>query len=70
MEDEDLAVLTICLATFIISLAGYVSLNLERNPSIFEQRLMWSKIVENHAHQFPFQRHLRMRMESFNLLLS
>jgi len=70
MEDEDLAVLTICLATFIISLAGYVSLNLERNPSIFDQRLMWGKIVERHSHQFPFQRHLRMRMESFNLLLS
>ena len=73
MEDEDQPSITLVatLFAFILCAAGAaVAAVLERNSSLCEQRLMWDRIVARHADQFPFKRHLRMDVESFEQLLT
>jgi len=69
-DDDDILYLLVCLLAFINQAAAVVGSIKERSPSLFEQRIMWEKIIERHAGRFPFKRHLRMEVESFNRLLS
>lgn len=66
---DDRLLLINVLFNFMLCCYTYVVLNEERAPSVFEQRLIWEKIVERHANRFPFKRHLRLKIESFNILL-
>jgi hypothetical protein len=42
----------------------------ERNPSIIEQRLVWSNFVDKYGARPDFERSIRMKLSSFQLLLS
>jgi len=42
----------------------------ERNPSVFDQRLAWANCCDKHVQRGTFERRLRMKKESFDILLS
>jgi hypothetical protein len=42
----------------------------KRNPSLFDQRLVWNSFVSRHGSRQSFQRHMRMSKVSFYKLLS
>jgi hypothetical protein len=42
----------------------------KRDPSIFEQRLIWETIFEKHGSRANFKRHLHISPKSFHKLLS
>jgi hypothetical protein len=42
----------------------------ERNPSIMEQRLLWDSFTDKYGNRQDFTRAIRMKLESFNVLLS
>jgi hypothetical protein len=69
-DDEDDILIIVSLFTLLLTLvhAGYLAVN--REPSLFEQRLVWEGIIEKYADRTTFHRHLRMRPESFHKLLS
>jgi len=68
--DNNTLYAVIALFSYMVQLAASVLFKEERLPSLFEQRLTWARIIEQHTSHFPFKRHLRMELESFNQLLS
>ena len=57
------------VAAYLALEAGMVKPS-EMNPPIFQQRLCWSKFIEEKSHLRNFSRHLRMSKRSFDRLLS
>jgi hypothetical protein len=53
-----------------IMMMGVLSCNQERNPGIVEQRLLWDTFTGKYGDRPDFVRSIRMKLESFNLLLS
>ena len=41
----------------------------ERNPTIFDERLRWDLFVKKFGDRAEFKRHIRMSVESFDILL-
>lgn len=78
-EDEDeeqqednnvVIVVLLAIFTYISQVVSACTAIIDRNPSLFEQRMLWNRIIERHSGRFPFKRHLRMEVESFDKLLS
>jgi hypothetical protein len=61
--------LPLFLTTTIIAV-HILNSNGDRNPSLIEQRLVWNKFIGKYGERRDFCRSIRMKLESFNLLLS
>ena len=70
LDTEITIALVTTLTAFVISVAGYVAVTEQRNPSLFLQRLLWDDVVQRHRGRKAFKQHLRMTPESFNKLLT
>jgi len=68
--DNNILYAVFALFAYMVQLAAVLGFKEERDSSLFEQRMIWSRIVERHSTRFPFKRHLRMELQSFNKLLS
>ena len=66
--EEETELLTLWMAA--CSIEDVAAPGPERNPSIFEQRMMWHDYCELHLSRGTFDRRLRMSKPSFDKLLS
>jgi hypothetical protein len=72
-DDDDGGIETLYLLINLLAYGTMLMTQLlpsSRDPSVFEQRLMWADYIERHSRRDrTFTRRLRMNLESFNKLL-
>ena len=67
--DDDEVASELMLHLFLMAYGCFLFTVIPRNPSVFEQRLMWGSYADKHSRKETFQRRLRMKKDSFDKLL-
>jgi hypothetical protein len=75
VPDDDDGLATLFLVLYLLVFGTMLTTQLlprQRDPSVFDQRLMWADYVKRHTKRkrnIAFTRRLRMELKSFNKLL-